>query len=980
MTTETIDIRITEDGSRVVKRNISDVGASAEKAASGVDLLKGALGALAGFLAIDQVKKYADAWASAAGQIRVATKSTEEAAAVTEQLFKVAQNTRQGFGDIVELYGRTARAGKELGVSQAQLIKFTENVGKVLAASSTDATQAQGALMQMGQALGSGVVRAEEFNSVLEGAPAILQVVANNIQGAEGSIGKLRKMMLDGKLTSKQFFDAIMNGGDEIDKNFSKSAFTISQGLTLIRNSFTKWIGEMDQSLGVSQKFGQAAKWISENMKLVVTVLGALGAAIAVAFAPTAIIAFASAVGSLWKVIAANPFLTLAAAIAAAVVYLAVFKDEINAGIDKTTTLGDVFRSLGEQVESGFGTIKKAASEAFSGLAKFAQDAYNSITKQTEDATSDWTKQYTDFYSDIGGGFAGVAKAIARTVDAIAGLLTGFGISVFRAWAGVPAAIGQMFNRTYNAVVTVVENMINTVIDGVNVMRKAVGIDLLDVVKLDRKEVDTKFFENYGKEIANSINDGFAQQGGFVEKWLDGVFSRAQQIGKDRMANAPKGSGVDLKSPLGDFQPPGLSEKELEKQRKELEKFKNELRSLLNTIAPVEGAKLEMAKAQDTLSEAVRRGIITTQEEARYLELLNMHYRDILDPLGKVNREIDEQVRWLGMSSRARQIETQMLAIEKDLRSQGIILTQEETAAMRLKLETLQKLNEQTAAQDQLLANTVDKRRSFSTQADAINVAAEDPASGFTSGDKAISTADLISQTGLDPTVTQAGIDAQLAQFQNMYDQIDIMRQKNLISEQTAMQLASQVDIKQQQMRLQNYQTFFGSLATLSKSGNSKIAAIGRAAAVTQATIDGVLAVQKALASAPPPINYALAAAVGAAAAANVAQILGTNLGFMTGGSFKVGGSGGADSQMVAFRATPGEQVNVSTPTQVRKGDPNKQEGGNGSNTAQGNGIRIVNVLDQSVVQDYLTSSEGEKTLVNVIQRNSSALKASFEG
>lgn len=240
MSTENIDIRVREDGSRVVKRNIGDIGDTAEKAASGVDLLKRALGAIAAYLAIDQVKQYADAWSSAAGQIRIVTKSTEEATAVTGELFKVAQNTRQGFSEIVDLYGRTARAAKELGVSQAQLIKFTENVGKTLAASSTSSRQASGALLQMGQALGSGIVRAEEFNSILEGAPAILQVVANNINGAEGSIGKLRKMMLDGKLTSKAFFDAMLAGSEEIDAKFGKASFIISQGFTLISNAFMR--------------------------------------------------------------------------------------------------------------------------------------------------------------------------------------------------------------------------------------------------------------------------------------------------------------------------------------------------------------------------------------------------------------------------------------------------------------------------------------------------------------------------------------------------------------------------------------------------------------------------------------------------------------------------------------------------------------------------------------------------------------------
>jgi hypothetical protein len=100
---------------------------------------------------------------------------------------------------------------------------------------------------------------------------------------------------------------------------------------------------------------------------------------------------------------------------------------------------------------------------------------------------------------------------------------------------------------------------------------------------------------------------------------------------------------------------------------------------------------------------------------------------------------------------------------------------------------------------------------------------------------------------------------------------------------------------------------------------------------------------------------------------------------FATGGSFTVGGQGGVDSQMVSFRASPGEKVTVSTPTQVRKGDElNKGKSGQNGNAAADNGVRVINVIDPGLMQDYLTSSSGERTLLNVIQRNSSAINASL--
>jgi ribosomal protein S20 len=103
--------------------------------------------------------------------------------------------------------------------------------------------------------------------------------------------------------------------------------------------------------------------------------------------------------------------------------------------------------------------------------------------------------------------------------------------------------------------------------------------------------------------------------------------------------------------------------------------------------------------------------------------------------------------------------------------------------------------------------------------------------------------------------------------------------------------------------RVQDLQSTFAYIATLSDSGNKTLAAIGKAAAISNATIDGFAAVNKALASAPPPINFALAAAVGTAAAANVAKIAGVQ--FENGGI--VGATKGPDNRVATIR--DGEMV-----------------------------------------------------------------------
>ena len=136
-----------------------------------------------------------------------------------------------------------------------------------------------------------------------------------------------------------------------------------------------------------------------------------------------------------------------------------------------------------------------------------------------------------------------------------------------------------------------------------------------------------------------------------------------------------------------------------------------------------------------------------------------------------------------------------------------------------------------------------------------------------------------------------------------MYAEIERLRQQDAISEAEAAQAKAEVNARYQEARLQGASTFFGNLATLSESSNKTLAAIGKAAAIAQATIDGVLAVQKALASAPPPFNFALAAAVGVSAAVNVAKIAGLK----DGG--EVTGPGGPRDDKVLRWLSNGEHV-----------------------------------------------------------------------
>lgn len=963
MTTETIDIRIREDGSRVVKRNLEDIGNTAEKSAGGVDILKRALIGIAGYLGFQQIRALTSAWTDLNSRVRLAAGGMDQAGAVMNRLQDIARRSYASIESISEIYLRNATALNDLGYSTQIQLDFTEAMTNALVISGAKAQQMDTVINALSKSMMEGTLRGQNWTTVLQQGDRVVSALAD---GLGVSVDELRRMAEAGELTSDKVMPALVSQLERLREEADSMPATIDDAFTVLRNRLMEVIGTMSDDWGFADAIVMGIDLVADNLELLLTVLMSVGAAVAVAFAPAAITAFATAVKGLFALVAAHPFAALAAAVGFAIMYLIQFGDELNAGIDDMTSIKDVMRAFGEEALAIWDALTDADATFFDWILGIADRTYRELTETTEDATANWTNSYRAFYSDVGTGFAGVVRGIARTVDAIAGLLTGLGIAIVRTFSGLPDVLGEVFRRAYNAVVEQIENIVNATIRGMNRLRGLVGRDAIDLINIERKAVDEEAFRQYGQNIAASIDAGFAMQGGFMENWVNGVFDRAQEIGRRRIAEM--GGDVDLGSGTGGGRAGAVDPKELAKQQRELERLRNEFQSLLGTIAPIEAAQLGMARAQDTLNQALAKGIITTEDHARYMGLLEEHYKDILDPLSKLNRELDEQISLLGMHANEREVESQVLAYSQQLQQQGIRLTEEETEALRAKLKTLQDLNAVVREQDALLAQSVGKRQQFADQILAIQNLLADPNSGFTREDGLRA---LEQQMPDMFAGTQEAMELQLSKHREMYDQIEQMRQADLISEQTAAQMKARADIEYAEARLGNMRTFFGSLATLSQSENRKIAAIGRAAAITQATIDGVLAVQKALASAPPPVNFALAAAVGASAAANVAQIAG--LGFQTGGQFTVGGSGGADSQLVAFRASPGEQVRVDNPRQVRKGD----EPGNGKSEQSAPpqlNVKNINVLDPSLVGDYLATDEGEQMIMNVVQRNQRSL------
>ena len=240
--------RIETTSARMQTRLNSTYSGIAASAAKAFALIGGAQG----------FRQLSDSGTRITNSLKVAGLAGEELEGVYQKLFTAAQKNAAPLETLVQLYGRVSLVQKELGVSSDEIISLSSNVALALRASGQSSQEASGALLQLSQALGAGVVRAEEFNSILEGAPTILQAAAAGIKQAEGSVAKLRQIMLEGKLSSKAFFDGINAGAPVLEQKVAGAVLTVDQRLENLRTALTNSVRRFNESTQAANTFGGA--------------------------------------------------------------------------------------------------------------------------------------------------------------------------------------------------------------------------------------------------------------------------------------------------------------------------------------------------------------------------------------------------------------------------------------------------------------------------------------------------------------------------------------------------------------------------------------------------------------------------------------------------------------------------------------------------------------------------------------------------
>lgn len=231
---------------------------------------------------IGDLVRTADAYANLEARIKLVTGEGTALQEAFAGVFDVAQRTNSAVEGTGTLFARIAQSQRDLGASTteatATALQLTETINQAIAVSGGSAQSADAAVTQLIQALQSGVLRGEEFNSVLEQAPRLARALAD---GLGVTTGELRKLAEQGTLTSTTVIEALRGQSAALQREFEQLPPTVGRALTSLSNEWTRYVGEVDRANGISRSAAEAIQALAQNLDAVGTALAVAGKAVA---------------------------------------------------------------------------------------------------------------------------------------------------------------------------------------------------------------------------------------------------------------------------------------------------------------------------------------------------------------------------------------------------------------------------------------------------------------------------------------------------------------------------------------------------------------------------------------------------------------------------------------------------------------------------------------------------------------------------
>lgn len=250
----TLDTSKLIDGTRRVDRELGNVSARLTATAAAAAILAAALAAI-------KVAKLADEFRLLGARVEVAAGNIDAGAAAMSQLVEISRRTQSSLAGNIEVFTRLNQSILQMGGTQRDTLQLTELLAKAIKVSGANAVEAKAAMLQFGQALGSGKLAGDELRSLLETAPYLMRQLAD---GIGVPVGALKKLGEEGKLTADVVTNALTKAAGKIDEDFKKFPQTIEAAMQVAQDSAALAAIKLDELTGTSAALAGVTKGLGE--------------------------------------------------------------------------------------------------------------------------------------------------------------------------------------------------------------------------------------------------------------------------------------------------------------------------------------------------------------------------------------------------------------------------------------------------------------------------------------------------------------------------------------------------------------------------------------------------------------------------------------------------------------------------------------------------------------------------------------------
>lgn len=243
------------------QRELASSSESVKQVFHGLQGLMAGLGLTVG---LSEIVQMSDEFNNLEARIKLATGEGLNFTNAMASIRQIADETQLPLTSTGELFSKLTGATKDLGLAQSEVLNITKTINQAMAVSGGSAESMDAAITQLAQGLSAGALRGDEFNSVVEQSPRLAAAMAD---GLGVTIGKLREMAGEGKLTAEVVIGALKSQSETIAKEFAQMPNTVSGSLTVLKNTVLGFVGDLDNQLNSSSGLAGFINSISDGIK-----------------------------------------------------------------------------------------------------------------------------------------------------------------------------------------------------------------------------------------------------------------------------------------------------------------------------------------------------------------------------------------------------------------------------------------------------------------------------------------------------------------------------------------------------------------------------------------------------------------------------------------------------------------------------------------------------------------------------------------